>query len=77
MGSRGGNVRRCKLRAPSAIWKYACTLWKFGAENHTENFDTLKLTLKNSIKEALTENFTEKLPLLFGNEKIKKQKTFT
>ena len=40
-------------------------LWKFVAENHTENF----ATLKNNIKEGFTENYTEKRPLLFSNEK--------
>ena len=45
------------------------TLWKFVAENHTENFATLKITLKNNIKEGLTENYTEKRPLLFRNAK--------
>ena len=29
------------------------SLWKFVAENHTENFATLKITLKNNIKEGL------------------------
>ena len=48
----------------------------FGAENHTQNFDTLKLTLKNSIKGGLTENFTEKLPLLFRNAKNRLLTTF-
>ena len=45
------------------------TLWKFVAENHTENFATLKITLKNNIKEGFTENYTEKRPLLFRNAK--------
>ena len=45
------------------------TLWKFVAENHTENFATLKITLKNDIKEGFTENYTEKRPLLFRNAK--------
>ena len=45
------------------------TLWKFVAENHTENFATLKITLKNIIKEGFTENYTEKRPLLFRNAK--------
>ena len=45
------------------------TLWKFVAENHTENFATLKITLKNNIKEVFTENYTEKRPLLFWNAK--------
>ena len=41
--------------------------WTVVAENHTENFATLKITLKNNIKEGFTENYTEKRPLLFGN----------
>ena len=45
------------------------TLWKFVAENHTEKFATLKITLKNNIKEGFTENYTEKRPLLFRNAK--------
>ena len=45
------------------------TLWKFVAENHTENFATLKITLKNNIKESFTEDYTEKRPLLFRNAK--------
>ena len=45
------------------------SLWKFVAENHTENFAALKITLKNSIKEGFTENYTEKKPLLFRNAK--------
>ena len=43
--------------------------WKFVAENHTENFAALKITLKNNIKEGFTENYTEKRPLLFRNAK--------
>ena len=35
-------------------------LWKFVAENYTENFATLKITLKNNIKEGFTENYIEK-----------------
>ena len=45
------------------------SLWKFVAENHTENFATLKITLKNIIKESFTKNYTEKRLLLFRNAK--------
>ena len=45
------------------------SLRKCVAENHTENFATLKITLKNNIKESFTENYTEKRPLLFWNAK--------
>ena len=45
------------------------SLWKFVAENHTENFATLKITLKYNIKESFTENYTDNRPLLFRNEK--------
>ena len=45
-----------------------CTLWKFVAENHTENVATLKITLKNNIKEGFTEIYTKGL-LLFRNAK--------
>ena len=47
------------------IW--LLTLWQFVAENHTENFATLKITPKKNIKESFTENYTEKRPLLFRN----------
>ena len=47
----------------------ALTLWKFVAENHTEKFAALKITLKNNVKESFTENYTEKRPLLFRNAK--------
>ena len=53
----------------SSCVKYIPTLWKFVAENYTENFATLKITLKNNIKEGSTENYTEKRPLLFRNAK--------
>ena len=43
------------------------SLWKFDSENYTEKFGTLKLTLKNNIKEGSTENYTETIPLLFRN----------
>ena len=48
------------------------TLWKCVAENHTDNFATLKITLKINIKEGFTENYTENRPLLFRNEKKKR-----
>ena len=43
------------------------SLSKFVAENHTENFAALKITLKNNIKEGFTKKYTEKRPLLFRN----------
>ena len=42
-------------------------LWKFVAENLTENFAALKITLTNNIQEGFTENYTEKRALLFRN----------
>ena len=33
-------------------------------ENLSENFATLKITLKNNIKQSFTENDTETMPLL-------------
>ena len=42
---------------------------KLFAEKYTENFGTLKLTLKNNIKEDSTENYSETIPLLFRNAK--------
>ena len=48
------------------------SLWKFVAENHTENFATLKITLKNNIKEGFTENYTEQRPFYSGKQKKKK-----
>ena len=36
-------------------------LWKFVAENHTENFATLKFTLKNNIKEGSAIQITNPL----------------
>ena len=44
-------------------------LWKFVPENHTENFGTLKITLKNNIIEGLTENYTEKSTCYSGMQK--------
>ena len=52
------------------------TLWKFVAENYTAKFDTLKLTLKNNIKEDSTENHTDTIPLLFRNAKNRYPTTF-
>ena len=57
-------VKSIRREDPGSI-----SLWKFVAENHTENFATLKITLKNNIKESFTENYTEKRPLLFRNAK--------
>ena len=40
-------------------------------ENVSENFATLKITLKNNIKEGFTENGTETMPLLLRNAKAR------
>ena len=48
---------------------YSVNTIKFVPENYTEKFDTLKLTMKNNIKQDSTENHTETIPLLFRNEK--------
>ena len=38
------------------------------------NFDILKLTLKNNVKEGSTENHIETIPLIYRNAKKKKKK---
>ena len=50
------------------------TLWKFVAENHTENFAALRITLKNNIKEVLLKITLKRGLCCSGMQKKKKKK---